>query len=305
MHFNPPYFYEAYSLTIASEFELPLVRIEATLSPDVTIALAELKEPTSIYQTYDGVWYAFSEEGVFLKYETIGAYLIKNGTHISFSPVTKPSDAKVYIIALMNTVMAILMFQRGLVTIHGSCVAVRQQAFIFVGHKGQGKSTMAGFLHAAGNELISDDVCAIEMDKNRGPYVYPSFPSMKLWPDAMNFLEIDAEKYKKVHNMAEKRLIGNVENFSSSPVQLGGIILLFYDNSKCSVTRIAGHEPLIELLPHQFVNRFFEKQPVCYAQQLYLQLASLLQEVPVYRLTRPKNLALLSEVGEKFIKSVF
>jgi hypothetical protein len=304
MYSKTLYSYKAYSLTIASEFELPLAKIDATSSPDVTVTLAALKEPTHLHQTYDGVWYAFFEEGVFLKYETIGAYLIQNGTHITFSPLADPVDEKVYIIALLKTVMANLMFQRGRATIHGSCVAMEGKAFIFVGHKGRGKSTMAGFLHAAGGELVSDDVCAIEMDTEKKACVYPSYPSMKLWPDAMEFLEMDAKEYRKVHCMLEKRLIEEVANFSSVPVPLGGIVLLTYDESECSVTRIVGHEPFIELLPHQFMNRFFEGQPEGYVTQLYYHITSLLHKVPVYRLARPKDLSLLPEVRKTFVECV-
>jgi hypothetical protein len=303
MDSKPLYFYKAYSLTLASEFELPLARIEATPSPDVIITFVALEDPISLHQTYDGVWYKFSEEGLFLKFEGIGAYLIENGTHINFSPQAEPTDGEIFITVLLNTVMAILLFQRGLVTIHGSCVAVEKKAYIFVGHKGYGKSTMAGFLHASGNELVSDDVCAIAMDKDQGACVYPSYPCMKLWPDAMDFLDIDAAVHKKVHCKVEKRVLGEVENFSSVPVQLGGIVLLAHDRRECSITRIVGHESLIYLLPHQFINRFLE-QPVDYAQQLSRQLATLLQKISVYRLARPKDLALLPEVGEKFFENV-
>jgi hypothetical protein len=265
---------------------------------------ADLEKPEQLHRTYDGVWYNFAEDGVFLEWDGIGSYLMRNGTHIFFTPVAEPPDEKVYAIALLNTVMAILLFQRGLTTIHGSCVTVEQKAYIFVGHKGQGKSTMAGFLHSAGGTLVSDDVCTIVIDEDQEPYVYPSYPSMKLWPDAMDFLKMDSGKYRKVHCKIEKRVLEEVDNFSSAPVKLGGIVLLAHEEGGCSVTRFVGHEPFIDLLPHQFFNRFLEGQPKNYVQQLYQQLAFLLQKVPVYRLARPRDLVLLPMVCEKFVENV-
>jgi hypothetical protein len=277
--------------------------IEAMPSPDVIISFSELMVPTSCHLTYDGVRYAFLEKGMYLQFDGIGSYLIQRGTHIHFSPIADPSDVNIHTTVLLNTVMAVLMFHRGLVTIHGSSVAIEGKAYIFVGNKGYGKSTMAGFLHASGNELVSDDVCAIVVDGGQGAYVYPSFPSMKLWPDAMDFLEIDINEHRKVHCEIEKRVLDEVENFSIAPVPLGGIVLLAHDESEYSITRIVGHESLMCLLPHQFINRFID-QPAGYAQQLSCQLANLLKKIPVYRLVRPRDLAFLPVVGEKFVEDI-
>lgn len=61
-----------------------------------------------------------------------------------------------------GTLLSLLIFLRGSSVFHGSAVDVDGRAFAFIGHSGQGKTTMATLFCAEGASVITDDVLVID-----------------------------------------------------------------------------------------------------------------------------------------------
>ncbi len=288
--------YSAYNLTIQSELPLPLPQCQFSEHPDIIITVGETEEPEHLSRTYDGVWYAHGENSLFLKWDRIGSYLIREGKWIVISQSHAPRTMSP-VVPLLGTVMAIAMHQRGMTSLHGSSVLVDGAAIIFLGEKGEGKSTIAGYFQKQGHSLLSDDVCAIDMQRQESPTIYPSFSRIKLWPDAMHYLEYAPEQHERVHPEFEKRNISLDAGFSFTPSPVAAIIVLT-TGSDVSLEALTGHQAIPFILPHLIINRFPENQPDKLARNIYYQLTNLIKHVPLYRLTRPRDISLLPIVAE-------
>jgi hypothetical protein len=68
-------------------------------------------------------------------------------------------------IVVAGTVLAFVLAAAGRYVLHGSAVDIDGEALAFVGASGQGKSTMATIMCAAGGRLITDDVLPLEFDE--------------------------------------------------------------------------------------------------------------------------------------------
>ena len=70
---------------------------------------------------------------------------------------------------------------------HASGVAMDDAAILFLGHSGQGKSTLATYLGLQGNPLITDDGVELQWRDGRC-MALPSHPAVRLWQDSSNAL---------------------------------------------------------------------------------------------------------------------
>ncbi len=299
----PPKTYTAYGLTIGSEIELPLPRSESGSSADIAIGVGRLAEPDSLSTTNDGVSYSFLANGLYLKWGRIGSFLIENGSRITVSPGDS-HDPVAYPVTLplLGTVMAIALFQRGTIALHGSCIEIGAGAVIFVGEKGEGKSTMASYLLSRGHRLLSDDICPVHLQETKQPKTYASFPAVKLWPDAMAYLNVRPDDHERVMPAAEKRTIRLSSDHLTSCCAVSGIVIL-RTSSAIELERLSGHTAFSLLLPHLLVNRYYDEQPAPIREQGFAQLASLSKAVPLYQLARPRDLERLPECADLLLKT--
>ena len=88
---------------------------------------------------------------------------------------------------LLGPVFGLMMRLRGVVCLHASAVAMNEQAVLFMGESGSGKSTTAAVLAAQGCGLISDDIVPI-VPRDGAFYAVPAYPFLCLWPDSVNLL---------------------------------------------------------------------------------------------------------------------
>lgn len=288
--------YSAYYLTIESELPLPLPESISPDKPDIKIIKGDLLQPETLYRSYDGVWYAHEEGSLFLKWDALGSFRISQGREIVVAE-RKMNGKHSPVAALLGTVMAVAIQQRGTPTLHGSGMLIDDAAIIFLGQKGEGKSTIAGFLQKQGNAIISDDVCAIDMQDKEKPIISPSFSNLKLWPDAMHYLDYQIEQFERVHPALEKRNICLNTGFSYSRSPVAAMIVLT-TGPEISLTPLTGHQGLPFLLAHLIINRFPEHQPDKLVRSIYNQMTDLLQHVPLYRLTRPRDISLLPRIQD-------
>ncbi len=102
--------------------------------------------------------------------------------------------------------MGIILHQRGFLVLHGSAVQMDDGAVAFLGRCGDGKSTITAALNNKGYSIISDDVLPVKLDENNIPLLFPSFPTIKLYNDVIEYLNEDYRNYDKIHPEIEKYL---------------------------------------------------------------------------------------------------
>lgn len=115
------------------------------------------------------------------------------------------ADAGELAAALSGPALAAALGQRGLLTLHGTCVAFGRNALCLLGESGVGKSTLAATLCAHGASLVSDTMTVIDVSSSR-PTVRVGPAQFKLWPDAAGELGFTREMHVQTVANSEKRV---------------------------------------------------------------------------------------------------
>src|SRR5690625_2743072 len=112
----------------------------------------------------------------------VGNNKIENGKSISVSPFEGSDDGQIRL-NILGTCMGVILMQKKILPIHGSCIAIKGKAYEIVGDSGAGKSTLASTFINQGFQLLTDDVIAVKLSEDNIPIVTPSYPYQKLWQD--------------------------------------------------------------------------------------------------------------------------
>jgi len=152
---------------------------------------------------------------------------------------------------------------------------------------------MAAALHARGYPLVTDDVLVLQEQTNGPPLVLPSYPQLKLWPDALEqTLKMKTDGLPRVHPIIEKR-VARLSTSVAHPIPLGALFALRL-GERVQVRSLSGQEAFIELLLHTYTRSLLEETQAS-ARHLR-QVGYLARYVPVLALERPQGLELLPEV---------
>ncbi len=182
------YSYTAYGLNICSAVLLPELQVSTHQIADVVIKFGKvdlsLPEP-------EPAWDYFHLDGdlAYLYWKVVGKFLVKSGHEIIIEPLPDVEE-QVLRLPLLGAVLAMLLHQRQYLVLHASAMAIGDSAAVFLGQKGQGKSTMAATLYGRGHKQMTDDAAAINIDSGSDacPILLPGFPQIKLWPKPQQLL---------------------------------------------------------------------------------------------------------------------
>lgn len=306
-----PFHYTAYGLSIVSQRELPELRTlresgaepeaEPEAEPDVEIMWADLPAPEG--------WLQVEGEVATLHFGRVCTFRISQGRRIEVSPAPESSDLTVRL-PLLGAAMAILLHQRGLFAMHSSAVSIRGRAALFIGEKGQGKSTLASALYGRGHELLADDIAVITSGsgaRSTPPntlMVRPGFPQFKLVPDSLKAaLNMEEHELPHVGPLIDKRAHRIRERFCESDVPLSRVYILSI--GEWSLERPAVQEGLAHVLAQSYAARFGQRLLHGPAAAAHLAMCSRLVGGGFVRLLqRPRDLGFLGETSRRIEEDV-
>jgi hypothetical protein len=213
-----------------------------------------------------------------LAYERLGTLTVLDGYEIR---ATLSPDADETLVAqyLTGAALAVLLYQRGLVVVCGSAIAIDGQAIVIISDHDRGTSTLAAVLLQRGHSLLADGIVAIDMCNNV-PAVLPAFPFMQLDPDAAHHLGEHPQALQKLHPFNNK-IMRMAHPFSDTPHALRAVYYLStgIDNNLGFVPLQTGLEMLMR-----------SSYPTCLLQPGGMshvrQCAQVVGAVPVCRLVR-------------------
>lgn len=218
--------YWAYGLRIHAELDCPELppHPEQTGDPDVMIELIPQATPTS--EAPEKTWYEVEPGSFRLTVPGAANYRVEEGMRIVIEPLPGAQPEKIRLF-LLGSVMGALLYQRGLFPLHGSAVATPWGAMIFVGTQGAGKSTLAAQFHRRGYQLLSDDVCAVEMVPD-GFQVLPALGHLRICADAYERLgSPEAGRYE-----VDKFVVPMGDGYCPHPMRLTAIHVLRVSDSE-------------------------------------------------------------------------
>ena len=212
--------YWAYGLRIHTDLvcpELPL-HPQPDGEPDVTIRL--LSPVSSAPESLENGYYEVRPGAFRMTIVGVGRYFVEDGNRISIEPVAGSSPGEVRLF-LLGSAMGALLYQRGLLPLHGSAVETQWGAMIFAGAPGAGKSTLAAQFHRRGYRVLSDDVCAVASAPG-GLQIFPALAQFRLCADAYDRLGATQEARFNV----DKFVVPMNEGYCPYPTPLKAIHIL-------------------------------------------------------------------------------
>jgi hypothetical protein len=105
---------------------------------------------------------------------------------------------------MLNQVLPLVLSQRGRLVLHASAIAVGDEVMGLVGPTGSGKSTLAAACGRLGAAVVADDSLVLHR-RGEGWVAVPSYPSVRLWPDALQRLAWPDEGEGDVAHYHDKR----------------------------------------------------------------------------------------------------
>jgi hypothetical protein len=276
--------YRAYGLSITSEIALPELLAGGTgeAGADVTITLGAVDPDGLADGERLGPFLWSSTREFWLQVPGVARFLVRDGREIVIDaePGVDEDSVRVF---LLGSAFGALLFQRGLLVLHGNAVRIDDGCMICVGHSGAGKSTLAAGFHRRGFDVLADDVVPIDGQCR----AIPGFPRIKLWRDVADRLEIDTTALRRIRPNTEKFNLPIAEGFSELPVPVKWIYILSDDHIEdVTIDPILGMAKFPPLRQNTYRMRYLDGMAL---KPRHLDLCGqLARQVRLARVARPR-----------------
>lgn len=273
--------YHLYGLTAESDWPLPeCLPASADAEPDIRITKGLV--PAQGIDSASDDPYEQSVPGEFwLNVEAVARYWIRHGREIIIEPYPE-ADAESIRVYLLGSALGALLFQRGLLLIHGNAIEVDGGCLVCVGDSGAGKSTLAAAFLQQGYRLLADDVVPVDVNG----LATPGFPRIKLWGDAARQLGIETTGLRRIMPDMDKYNVPLGARFCEHPLPVRWVyVLQAWDREEFSLEPFEGmarFEPL-----HENTYRVHFLEAMALKPKHLLQVAALAGQIRMARIRRP------------------
>ncbi|HHT62707.1 MAG: hypothetical protein ACOX4H_02205 [Bacillota bacterium] len=287
------YSYQAFGVTVASQIPLPELKpYYGPRSPDVNVNIGKVFMGRGETGESKG-YYQGEKELLLFRIKDVGSYRIKNGREIVIEPAENAEIREVRLY-LLGFAFGALLWQRGILPVHGSAVKTKESCFIITGGKKAGKSTLAAAFVEDGYEILTDDIAPVYFDREGNPWVYPSYPQQKLWKESLELLGKTAVSFSRITERTKKYAVKLRDGFCQGPQRVTAIYeIKKADCQRVTLSQLYGLDKL-DLIMNNVYRYEFAEVMGC-KEQLFRQAHALAQKVNVSRMTRPGNLLTINE----------
>lgn len=237
-----------------------------------------------------------NRRGFALAYDDVGTFNINDrGAAIEWNPGPAVRAATVRQ-DVLGRVVPLALHAAGILTLHGSAVAIGGHGVAFLAPKHYGKSTLARALLGAGARLLTDDVIAMEAAEH-GARMRPGVQHIRLWPDAVAGLRLDRAASS---SGSPKQIFADLtdDQLMAAAVPSVALYLLAPRPAEPAApavlrTQLSTVEAVLVLLGHTKLGALLGPTE---RLRLFQKVADLAEAVPVYRLEVQRDFSRLDEV---------
>jgi hypothetical protein len=181
--------------------------------------------------------------------------------------------------------------------LHASTVSSGGRAIAIAAPSGTGKSTLAAALATRGFAVVGDDICVISMATG-APRIWPTYPRLRLWRDALDALGFDPESFPRALSGKEKYLVDRPEGFPTEPIPLADVVLLSREagRGEQSLRRLRGIDAVQGIASSIYVRR--PASALGLQRSLFVSASRVAAHCRVWRLIVPENMERLAEAAD-------
>ena len=269
---NKTKLYKAFGLTIASELPIPQLPLSGASDADVRVVRTNLSALTP-----EDLKTSFTQT-VIQPTTTDTIFRITSGNLIEADVAAGDTDDFVAMY-LLGSCMGAILVQRGYMLLHGSCVTDGRRSVLITGDSGAGKSTLAAEFLKNGWKLLTDDVTCLS-DIEGTPLVQSSYPSQKLWQDALDRYEKGGEDIHSLYFSEDREKFGvNVtDSFLDGVRPLSMVVRLVPADHPTGLSPIEGMAKVGQLMRNTYRLYLIENR---HRLRLFLRCVTLSTKLPM------------------------
>jgi hypothetical protein len=251
---------------------------------------------------------SYCKQGPFqwLRFPGLADFCLAAGaTEISCYPLPETSRESIEHL-LLDQVLPRCLANQGKVMLHASAVRLKAGLILFIGDSGAGKSTLAGNFHQAGNPAVSDDCLWIKASKGQVK-AGPTYGGLRLWDDSLQALfSADQVTTTIAHYTTKKRVpLDECGRLGKEGLPVLAVILLApvdqVSTSAILLERLSRREAFIAMLKQTFQLDVTDLQRMT---RHIKALGRIVPKVRAYRLSMPREYAMLPKVRERILEEV-
>jgi hypothetical protein len=290
------YHYKSFDLQITSEIECPELCPGDNCVPDVTIQYGQVPE-IEINDTEDSFSYQISPKQFLLDIKDTARYCVSGGDRITIQRDEK-IDYDAIRVFLLGSAFGMLLYQRGILPLHGSAIHFNNAGVIFVGQSGAGKSTLASAFGKRDYQILADDVSAITFSDDGLPYVTGGTNHLKMWEDSLNYIGEDPQTLKNVHKEYTKFKVDMGSQFCPLPTPVRYVYMLTPDsNPDIRITPLNPNEKFNALVNNAYRIELIDE--IMYKKMILQNCAKMANRVVIKRVERPTRSFMLEELADR------
>ena len=308
------HWYEIYGIRLCSDIQLAFPNSESVQSADLSLleASAEFFREaihSIIVRPSPTGWYKYAQLDngqSYLRWDDLFEFLVDaDGRRIWWGWLGAPSleSLQVY---LLGHALSFALIKQGHEPIHATSVVVDGNAIAFMGSSGFGKSSLAAAFLADGHHVLTDDMLLLRRT-DRGYEAQPGPRRIKLFPEmARRFLAGTANGVP-MNNGTEKLVLPLKTNYChSDSASLRALYVL-------TPPRETRSEQAIELIPLSTREAFIALVRGTFnsvvtgsdrAARQYTECLSIASQVPLRRISYPRELSLLPAVKQAILSDL-
>lgn len=303
--------YLAYGHVIATPRRLPGLLPASKLPADITIDLTAHPAPAVEWSTTPtpdvDPWLqvALTPDGCVLRFATAVTFVVTpDARTIRVHHEGALTDTIRHL--LVDQVLPLAIAHRGSLVLHGAGVVVDGRGIGLVGPSGAGKSTLAGSLLSRAASVFADD--ALVIDSPGSPEdraveearVHPAYPALRVWPDVLTAIALPGDVPPVAAYTTKRRVqLASGGAAAAGPVIVDRIYIVDTISAPAiGITRLTKRDAVMALLTHSYVLDPSDGRRL---RQQFDAASALVERSTVRRLTYPRDLARLPEVGAALV----
>ena len=306
--------YHAFGLIVASGVPLPGLPEATSRAADLVLESAELPiggreaRPVRRVRLPNGrVAFTVSRWGTrtLVRFPRLADFLVSSDGRRVSCATGGPNRARAAAHLFLAQVIPLALSRQGRFVLHASAVETPAGAVAFLGVAGCGKSTLGASFVREACPLLADDGLLLT-EQHGGLAGVPSYPEIRLWPDAFAALSRPGESSESWHPSGKRSLAAGGEQwpFGSRPVPLRRLYVLDVpdaatDRAGVTIAPLTRREGFVELVRHSFRLDFDDRPQL---QEEFDRIGRIASTCAVYRLAFAREWSRLAAVREAVLE---